>query len=363
MKGGKVKIVSIVGARPQFIKCAPVSKESRKDHKEIIVHTGQHYDYELSKSFFEDLNIPKPDYNIGIGSGSHGRQTGEMLIEIEKILFYEKPDFVLVYGDTNSTLAGALAATKLHIPLGHVEAGLRSFDRSMPEEINRVISDHTSDILFVPTDTGVKNLQKEGIAKGVYNVGDVMYDALLDNISIARKKTDILKKFGLKEKEYLLATIHRPSNTDNKKNLSSILKAFSEINRKIIFPIHPRTGKFIEKHGLKEKIGKNILIIKPLGYLDFITLEKNAYKILTDSGGIQKEAYMLKIPCITMRENTEWVETVKGGWNILVGANKQKIIDAINNFFPTRKQKEYFGNGNASSKIKEILDKFEKTIS
>jgi UDP-GlcNAc3NAcA epimerase len=351
-----MKIVSIVGARPQFIKCAPVSKELRKNHHELLVHTGQHYDEEMSKLFFDELQIPKPEHNLGVGSGLHGKQTGEMLIEIEKILLDERPDVVLIYGDTNSTVAGALAAAKLHIAIGHVEAGLRSFDKSMPEEINRIVSDHVSDILFVPTITGVKNLKREGITNGVYHIGDVMYDALLNNIKIAEKKSDILKKLDLKKKEYLLATVHRPSNTDNKENLLSILEGFSEINEKIVFPIHPRTKKFIDNHNLKNKIGKNILVIKPVGYLDFIMLEKNALKILTDSGGIQKEAYMLKVPCITLRENTEWVETVKDSWNILVGANKKKIVNATHNFLPKKKQKNYFGDGFASKKIKDILE-------
>jgi len=351
-----MKIVTIVGARPQFIKCNPVSKELRKDHQEILVHTGQHYDYELSKLFFEELGIPKPDYNLDVGSGSQGMQTGEMLIKIEKVLLKEKPDFVLVYGDTNSTLAGALAATKLHIKVCHVEAGLRSFDTSMPEEINRVLTDHASDILFAPTKTAVENLKKEGITDGVHLNGDVMYDALLNNIKIA-EKSDILEKFNIKKDEYFLATIHRQSNTDNIKNLSQILEAFSHIGKTVIFPVHPRTQKFIKTHGLEEKIKDNVKLVKPVGHIDFLWLEKNAKKILTDSGGIQKEAYLLKIPCITLRENTEWVETVEDKWNILVGADKEKIINAAINFIPPDKQNNHFGDGKASYKIKEILNK------
>ncbi len=351
-----MKIVSIVGARPQFIKCAPVSKELRKNHQEILVHTGQHYDDEMSKLFFDELDIPKPDYNLGVGSGLHGEQTGKMLIEIEKILLDEKPDFVLIYGDTNSTVAGALAAAKLHIPVGHVESGLRSFDRSMPEEINRVVSDHVSDILFVPTQTAQINLQKEGITKGVFNTGDVMYDALLSNIEIVEKHSKILSKLKLKSRDYLLATVHRPSNTDSKKNLENILSAFSKIEKNIVFPAHPRTLKYIEKYNLKDKVGENVILIKPVGYLDFLMLEKNSLKILTDSGGIQKEAYMLKIPCITLRENTEWIETVRDGWNDLVGADEQRIINAVHSFSPKKKQNNYFGDGNASKKIKEIIE-------
>ena len=352
-----MKIVSIVGARPQFIKCSPVSRELRKSHMEVLIHTGQHYDYEMSKLFFEQLSIPKPDYNLGIGSESHGKQTGKMLIEIEQVLLREKPDFVLVYGDTNSTIAGALAAVKLYIPLGHVEAGLRSFDKSMPEEINRVLTDHCSDLLFSPTKTSVNNLKKEGITKGVYLTGDVMYDALLSNIIVA-EKSKILDKLGVKPKEYILTTIHRPSNTDNPKNLLNILNALSEIDEPVIFPIHPRTKKFIKNHGLEGKIKDNILFSNPIGYIDFLWLEKNAKKILTDSGGVQKEAYILKIPCITLRENTEWIETIEDGWNVLVGADKEKIIDAVAKFNPSKEQSNHFGIGEASKNIKGIIDEF-----
>jgi len=350
-----MKIVSIVGARPQFIKCNPVSKELRKDHQEILVHTGQHYDYEMSKLFFEEMGIPKPDYNLDVGSGPQGKQTGEMLIKIEKVLLEEKPDFVLVYGDTNSTLAGALAATKLHIKVGHVEAGLRSFDTSMPEEINRVLTDHASSVLFAPTQTAVENLQNEGITNGVYRTGDVMYDALLHNITIAETSA-ILETLEIKPKKYFLATIHRQSNTDNVKNLSHILEAFSHVEEKVIFPVHPRTQKFIKTYGLEEKIKDNVSLVKPVGYIDFLWLEKNAKKILTDSGGIQKEAYLLKIPCITLRENTEWIETVEDKWNVLVGADKEKIIDAAKSFTPPQKQSNHFGDGKASKKIKNVLD-------
>lgn len=349
-----MKIVSVIGARPQFIKCAPLSRELRKDYQEILIHTGQHYDFELSKLFFEQLAIPEPGYNLGVGSGYQGEQTGKMLIEIEKVLLKEEPNFVLVYGDTNSTLAGALASVKLHIPVGHVEAGLRSFDRSMPEEINRVLTDHISDILFAPTKTASDNLKKEGITNGVYLTGDVMYDALLQNIKTA-EKCKILKKLNIESKEYFLVTIHRQLNTDNAENLSNILQAFSEIDEKIIFPVHPRTIKFIKKHGLERKIGGNLTLTKPVGYVDFLGLEKNAKKILTDSGGVQKEAYLLKVPCVTLRDTTEWIETVKDGWNILVGTDKEKIVRAAKNFNPKGKQRRIFGDGNASKKIVVLL--------
>jgi UDP-N-acetylglucosamine 2-epimerase (non-hydrolysing) len=352
-----MKIVSIVGARPQFIKCAPVSKELRKKNHEILVHTGQHYDYELSKVFFDQLGIPAPDYNLEVGSASHGKQTGMMLVEIEKVLVDEKPDAVLVYGDTNSTLAGALASVKLHIPIGHVEAGLRSFDRTMPEEINRVLTDHASDLLFVPTQTAVNHLKNEGISQGVFLVGDVMYDVLKQSIPIARK-SQILKTLSIQPKEYYLATIHRPSNTDTLENLSTIIKVLFSADKQVIFPIHPRTKHFIKEHGLERSIGQNVKMISPVSYFDFLWLEQNAEKILTDSGGIQKESYLLKVPCITLRENTEWVETIEDGWNILVGTNKEKIRDAIQNFNPTGEQRELFGTGDASTKIVKILEDY-----
>jgi len=355
-----MKIASIIGARPNFIKEAPVSREIRKEFKEVLIHTGQHYDYEMNKIFFDELNIPEPDYHLGVGSGMHGYQTGEMLKRIEEVLVKEKPDIVLVYGDTNSTLAGALAATKLHIKVGHVEAGLRSFDRRMPEEINRVLTDHASDILFCPTNTAAENLKKESILDGVYNVGDVMFDALLYNREIAEKKSSILEDFGLDHKQYLVATIHRPSNTDNNKNLQNIVDAFCEIDEPIVFPVHPRTLKYLREYGLYDKLQKYINLINPLGYIDFLILMNHAKKILTDSGGVQKEAYMLKVPCITLRDNTEWVETIEDGWNVCVGANKEKIIEMIKEFKPDGEQRNVFGDGKASERIIEIINKYEK---
>lgn len=353
-----MKIATIVGARPQFIKMAPVSRELRKHFDEVVIHTGQHYDYEMNRIFFEQLNIPEPDYYLGVGSGSHGYQTGEMLKRIEDVLFKEKPDLVLVYGDTNSTLAGALAAVKLHIKVAHVEAGLRCFEKKVPEEVNRVLTDHISDYLFAPTETAVKNLYNEGIRNGVYLTGDVMFDALLYSIKIAERKSKILDELGLKPKEYCLATVHRAENTDNKKNLENIANAFIECGELIVFPAHPRTVKFLKVYALYEKLEKaeNVLLIKPVGYLDMLVLEKNAKKILTDSGGVQKEAYFLKVPCITLRERTEWVETVEDGWNVLTGADKEKILKAIREFEPAGETYSYkFGDGNASKKIVGII--------
>ncbi len=349
-----MKIVTIVGARPQFIKCAPVSRELRKDHTEILVHTGQHYDPEMSDIFFEELHIPKPDYNLNVGSGSHGKQTGEILAKTEEILVKEKPDLVLVYGDTNSTLAGALAAAKLHIPVAHVEAGLRSFDRTMPEEINRVVTDHISDILFCPTQTSVDNLAAEGITKGVYLVGDVMADALAYNEDLALKQSRILESLGLDAGTYLVLTVHRPANTDSRDAMGAIIGALKESGMPVVFPVHPRTKKYLREYGLWDRVPENIHITEPLGYLDMLCLMSHAKKILTDSGGVQKEAYMLGVPCITLRENTEWVETVEAGWNVLAGADMKKILSAIDAVTPHTSQQELYPAG-VCRKIRELF--------
>ena len=349
-----MNIISIVGARPNFIKCAPLSREIRKEFNEVIIHTGQHYDYEMNKVFFEELNIPEPDYHLDVGSGSHGYQTGEMIKRIEEILLKEEPDLLLVYGDTNSTLAGALAASKLHITVAHVESGLRSYDKSMPEEINRILTDHCSDVLFCPTETSVENLKREGVMNGVYLTGDVMVDALKENIKIAEKKAMILDEIGLKPKEYYLATIHRAENTDDFERLENIVDAFCEIGN-LVFPCHPRTEKCLKRFGLWDRLVKNVRVARPVGYLDMLMLEKNARKVLTDSGGVQKEAYIFKVPCITLRDNTEWVETVEDGWNVLVGADEEKIVREANEFEPDNKQRNVFGEGDASGRIAKIV--------
>lgn len=349
-----MKIASVVGARPNFVKLAPVSKELRREFEEIIIHTGQHYDYEMNKIFFDELAIPGPDYHLGVGSGAQGHQTGEMIKRVEKVLAKEEPDLVLVFGDTNSTLAGALAAVKMHIRIGHVEAGLRSYNKRMPEEINRVLTDYCSDLLFCPTKTAVGNLEKEGITKGVHLTGDVMVDALEDAIEIAERRSGILNELGLQSEEYYLATLHRAENTDDCDRLRSIAGAFCEVCD-LIFPCHPRTEKYLKRFGLWERLNDNVRVTKPVGYLDMLMLEKNAKKILTDSGGVQKEAYILKVPCITIRDETEWVETVEDGWNVLVGADKEKIVEMVNEFEPAGEQRYVFGSGDASERISELL--------
>jgi UDP-N-acetylglucosamine 2-epimerase len=363
-----MKIVTIVGARPQFIKAAPVSKAIR-DHNEkgknpriteVLVHTGQHYDHGMSQIFFDELDISEPNLNLGVGSGPHGWQTGQMLVRIEEVLLEEKPDFVVVYGDTNSTLAGALAAVKLHILVAHVEAGLRSFNREMPEEHNRVVADHCSNLLFCPTQRAVDNLAREGVTRGVHLVGDTMYDAVLQFSSIARKRSTILENLDLEPETYLLTTIHRPYNTDIPENLRNIFQAFAEIGEAIVFPAHPRTSKKIaalESTASQELVPGNVKIIEPVGYLDMLVLEENARLILTDSGGMQKEAYFFGVPCITLRPETEWLETVEVGWNIATGADTSAIVDgcqkAINS--PPTNRPNLYGDGRASSEVVRYL--------
>ena len=380
-----MKMVTIVGARPQFIKAAAVNRaiqrlnKRKKRIKEILVHTGQHYDILMDKVFFDELELPRPLYHLGVGSGSHAKQTGLMLERIEAVLRIERPEVVVVYGDTNSTLAGALAAAKLNIPVAHVEAGLRSYDRTMPEEINRLLTDHLSAFLFCPTDQAVQNLLKEGIEDGktrsVKNVGDVMYDSILYYSKIAEKKSTILNDLNLcfstpnselpacpagrRTLNYYLVTLHRAENTDDPKRLRSILKALDELGRRvpIILPLHPRTKKVMNGYRLFSKF-KNVRWIEPVSYLNMLKLEKNAKAILTDSGGVQKEAYWFRIPCVTLRDETEWVETVWSGWNNLVGTDPRKIVEEINQLEKRRlaeKKKRIFGDGRASGEIVRIL--------
>jgi UDP-GlcNAc3NAcA epimerase len=378
-----MKIVTIVGARPQFIKAGAISRriqefnerlEPRRYKKgwiqEILVHTGQHYDTLMDKVFFEELKLPKPGYHLGVGSGSHSQQTGMMLERIDPILQKENPEVVLVYGDTNSTLAGALAAAKLNIPVAHVEAGLRSYNHNMPEEINRLLTDHLSTLLFCPTTQSVRNLLKEGIKDGstriVKNVGDVMYDSILFYSKLAEKNSTILHDLsltnpqcGIRNLQYYLATLHRAENTDNPKKLKSILKALDEIgkNTPVILPRHPRTKKMMKVYRLFSKF-KNIRFIEPVPYLDMLRLEKNAKAILTDSGGVQKESYWLGVPCFTLREETEWVETIESKWNLLVGTEAGRIVKKVRQREVRGKylkRRGLFGDGKAGHKIVRIL--------
>lgn len=351
----KIKIATVVGARPQFIKLSPLSKQLRKRFKEVVIHTGQHYDKNLSDVFFKELKLPIPDYNLNVACARQGEQTARMICGIERVLQKERPQIVMVYGDTNSTLAGALAAAKLNIPIAHVEAGLRSYNRKMPEEINRVLTDHLSAFLFCPTDTAVLNLKKEGIVKNVYNVGDVMYDAVMYYLKEAEKCSGILDKLGIRNIPYYLITVHRAENTDSKDKLKKIMDIVSGLDKKVVFPVHPRTKKALEVFGIRSKV-PNLLLITPVSYFNMLVLEKNAKVILTDSGGVQKEAYMLRVPCITLREETEWVETVNAGWNYLGGVDKNRILGLAaklkNKNFDNR---GLFGNGAASLSILNIL--------
>ena len=354
-----MKILSIVGARPEFIQSAPVSKLLRTKHQEILVHTGQHYDYLMSQTFFDEIGIPTPDYNLEVGSGSHAKQTAEILVRLEEVLIHEQPDLVIIRGDTNSTLAGALAASKLHIPVAHIEAGERSFDRRMPEEINRLAADRLSDLFFCVSHTAVNHLANEGICSNVHWVGDVMLDAMLANLPLARQKSSAMAKLSLQPRNFALVTIHRAANTDNPERLTRILRALSQTGEEVIFPVHPRTRGVIEKSG--EKFGKSLRMVEPVGYYDMVVLEENARLIATDSGGVQREAYFLKVPCLTLRDETEWTETLSAGWNRLVGADDQEILSAWHSFSPPKEQAPIFGDGKASEKISEIIASFSKS--
>lgn len=361
-----MKIVTIVGARPQFVKAAMVSRaihlyneKNSTQYEELLLHTGQHYDANMSDTFFNCMGIPQPAWKLQCGNGTHGEMTGRMLIETEKILLDVLPDYVLVYGDTNSTLAGALAASKLHIPVVHVEAGLRSFNKQMPEEINRILTDHMATLLCCPTTTAVRHLADEGIREGVHHVGDVMYDAALTFGKLADTSSDILNRLKLNSKEFRICTIHRAENTDNPERLSGIMDAIKELSSiscPTVFPLHPRTRNCLEKQGLLHalEMHEGIRIIQPVNFIDMAMLEKHATTILTDSGGIQKEAYFHHTPCITLRDETEWVETVESGWNQIAGYKKENILHCLE-IQPTRKEILEYGTGCASNKIIALL--------
>jgi len=348
-----MKIVSVVGARPQFVKAAAMSRTLRARHQEVLVHTGQHYDYMMSGVFFDGLDLPTPEVNLGVGSGAHGVQTARMLEGIEAVLAAQRPDWLLVYGDTNSTLAGALAASKLSTPIAHVEAGLRSFDRSMPEEINRVVTDHLSTLLFCPSETSVENLAAEGIRRNVHVVGDVMLDVLRDAQGrAAARAPKVLSRFGVTAKAYLVLTMHRSANTDDSAALSGVLKALAALDEPVVFPVHPRTRRLLAEAGAPPA---HVRLIDPLSYLDMLTLVGSARLVLTDSGGLQKEAYWLGVPCLTLRDETEWVETVKAGWNTLVGTEPARIVEAARSVTPPAARPPLYGDGRAAARCVDLL--------
>ena len=364
-----MRFVTIVGARPQFVKSAPLSGELRREHQEFVVHTGQYYDDNMSDVFFRELGIPSPDKHLGVGSGSHGAQTGAMLERIEQVLQEVQPDAVIVYGDTNSTLAGALAAVKLHIPVAHIEAGLRSFNRGMPEEINRIVTDQISQWLFTPSQHSVDQLAAEGITAGVHNVGDIMADCVRCFAPRAREQSDILDRLGIRPGEYCVATVHRANNTDRPERLAGIIEGLRRTPYPVIMPLHPRTKAAVVRHQLdaswspvpaaSENLADptQLIAIDPVGYLDMLQLQQHAACVLTDSGGVQKEAYYLGIPCVTLRDETECVETVDVGWNRLVGADPERIVQAVQQYQNNGKAEwpSLSGDGRAAKRIVQIV--------
>lgn len=355
----RLRILTVVGARPQFVKAAPMSAALRPQHDEFLVHTGQHYDDEMSDVFFRQLNIPQPDVNLGVGSGSHAEQTAAIMVGLEKLMLDQRPDWVLVYGDTNSTLAGALAAAKLNIRLAHVEAGLRSYNRAMPEEINRVMTDHISTLLFCPTEVARANLAKEGIIDGVVITGDIMIDAVLRYAPLSREKSDVLQRIGLKPGEpYALVTIHRPANADSPDALGGILAALNNLGMPVVFPVHPRTRKLLDE--LTISAAPDVHFIPPANYLDMLALLEAAAVAITDSGGLQKEAYALKTPCVTVRPETEWVETVESGWNTLAAPTHDSITRAVSTMRSRQPadHPDFYGAGDAAQRILTALEQF-----
>jgi UDP-N-acetylglucosamine 2-epimerase len=353
-----MKVVSVVGARPQFIKAAILSQSLRSRHREILVHTGQHYDDRMSAVFFEELGLAQPDINLGVGSGPHGQQTGAMLAGIEKVIQTESPNWVVVYGDTNSTLAGALAAAKLNVPIAHVEAGLRSFNRMMPEEINRVIADHLSRLLFCPSQSAAQNLSVEGIREGVYVVGDLMWETHMSAADRARERSTILYDQKLSGSDYVLVTIHRAENTDDPARLRRIIEALRQLETVVVFPVHPRTRKAISLLGCE--LPESVRMIDPVGYLDMIELERCARTILTDSGGVQKEAYWLRVPCVTLRDETEWTETLEAGWNQLSGTQTERIVSLVHSSKVPDAYRALYDTSRPSHRCVELLEAFAK---
>lgn len=355
-----MKIVSVVGARPQFIKAWPVSQALQSAGiEEALVHSGQHYDDAMSRVFFQELSLAAPARNLGVGSGSHGEQTGRIMIELERTVIEIAPDAVLVYGDTNTTLAAAVVACKLRIPVAHVEAGLRSWNRAMPEEHNRVLTDHCSDLLFCPTSTALENLAREGLTKGAHLVGDVMYDAVLHFGARARECSAVLRELGLEAGEYVLATIHRPQNADDPTRLGAIIESLQSLDAPVVFPVHPRTRARLDAQLLPSGSRSTgaLRLVEPCGYLDMLMLEQSARAILTDSGGVQKEAYFFGVPCVTLRAETEWVETVRAGWNILAPDPAEAVRAVARIRPPQQVASNPFGNGTAAVQIAELLSR------
>ena len=353
-----IRVTSVIGNRPQFIKAAAVSRRLREHHDEKLVHTGQHYDDEMSKVFFEELGVPAPDVELGIGSGTNAAQTARMLAALEPVIGDDRPDVVLVYGDTNSTLAGALAAAQLQVPIAHVEAGMRSFDRAMPEEVNRVLTDHVSSLLFCSTSTAVENLRNEGVAGEAHLVGDVMADVSLAFAPIAAERSRALEEVGVEPGGYLLVTAHRAGNVDDPERLERLVALVEALPGKVVFPLHPRTANRLDAAGLRGRLDAAAALTSPLGYLDFLELTRNARAVLTDSGGVQKEAYLLATPCVTLRDTTEWVETVGVGWNVLVDLDTEAALRALDRPAPTGEQPDLYGGGQAGTRIRDVLDSY-----
>src|SRR5215218_185064 len=324
-----MRVLTVIGNRPQFVKAAAVSFRLREAADEVLVHTGQHYDPELSQVFFEELDLPRPEHLLDLGGGSNTEQAGRMLTALAPLLAAERPDVVLVYGDTNSTLAGALAAAQMRIPVAHVEAGMRSFDRAMPEELNRVLADHASDLFFCSTSTAVDNLAAEGIRDNVHLVGDVMADLALSFLPVAEERSMALEDNDVQPGEYLLMTVHRAGNVDVHERLERVVELAEQLPLPAVFPVHPRTRARLRAAGLEERLEATVRVTQPLGYLDFLKLANHARALVTDSGGVQKEAYLLGVPCITLRDRTEWVETVAAGWNVLVDLNGDAVLEAL----------------------------------
>ncbi|MDQ3936723.1 MAG: UDP-N-acetylglucosamine 2-epimerase (non-hydrolyzing) [Actinomycetota bacterium] len=356
-----MRVLTVVGNRPQFVKAAAVSRPLRERHEELLVHTGQHYDADMSQVFFDELPVPEPDFHLGVGSGPAAVQTGRMLEALEPVLRETAPGLVLVYGDTNSTLAGALAAAQAHVPVGHVEAGMRSFDRSMPEELNRVLTDHASDLLLCSTSTAVKNLAREGIERGVHLVGDAMADVALATAQVARERRDVLDGFGVEPAGYLLVTAHRAGNVDSPERLAALVELLLALPRPVVFPVHPRTRARLEAAGLADRLAdaEGFHASAPVGYLELLALAIHARAVITDSGGLQKEAYLVEVPCVTLRDRTEWVETVESGWNTLVDLDPEAALAALDRPRPPE-HPDLYGAGQAGERIRDAVDDFAR---